>query len=185
MIKTLDIIRENNMIPINSPYVHLNKKTLFKRWDLMPRYLAIENHFGENDHGWELFRKLRLHQSNEFGDGHTQSEYDQSSRTNFERLIGSVESGGFDRKYPLVVHEEGLTLNKGWQRFVCCLYFGIEEVPCYFDAISPNPSYTLTWLQEVVGYTSKEIRLIREGHTRLFTKLEPTILATEVDKSDE
>ena len=47
-VKTLDIIRENNMIPKNSAYSHLNIKSLFKRWDLY-RILAIENHYGENN----------------------------------------------------------------------------------------------------------------------------------------
>ena len=105
-IKTLDIIRENNMIPKSSKYKHLNKKVLFKRWDLIPRYLAIENHFGENDYGWDLFRKLRTHQASEFGDGTVQSEYDQSVRTNFESLIESVGANGYDRKHPLVVHDQ-------------------------------------------------------------------------------
>ena len=184
-IKTLDIICENNMIPKHSPHSHLNKKTLFKRWDLITRYLAIENHFGENDYGWELFRKLRTHQASEFGDGTIQSEYDQSVRTNFENLIKSVETSGYDRKYPLIVHETGLRINGGWLRFACCLYFGIDEVPCVFDMLNPNPIYSLTWMKTEVGYTAKEIRLIREGHTRMFAKLKASILSEVNDKSDE
>ena len=76
-IQTLDIIRANNMIPSFNKFHHLNKGKNFNRWDLIPRYLAIENHFGENDFGWEMFRKLRIHQSSEFGDGHAQKLYDQ------------------------------------------------------------------------------------------------------------
>ena len=184
-IKTLDIIRENNMIPKDSPFEHLNKKTLFKRWDLIPRYLAIENHFGENDYGWELFRKLRLHQSSEFGDGHAQSDYDQTARSDYERLIKSVEAAGYNRGYPLIVNEEGFRINKGWLRFACCLYFGIDEIPCVFDTLNPSPSYSLTWMKTEVGYTAKEIRLIREGHTRMFAKLRASILSGNGDKSDE
>ena len=69
-IQTLDIIRANNMIPSFNKFHHLNKGSNFNRWDLIPRYLAIEEHFGENDFGWEMFRKLRIHQSSEFSDGH-------------------------------------------------------------------------------------------------------------------
>ena len=181
-IKTLDIIRENNMIPKSSKYKHLNKNVLFKRWDLIPRYLAIENHFGENDYGWELFRKLRLHQSSEFGDGHAQSDYDQSTRSDFEHLIKSVETTGYNRNYPLIVNEEGLRINKGWLRFACCLYFGIDEIPCVFDMINPNPSYSLTWMRSEVGYTASELGLIRDAHDRMFTKLESTILNTDTDE---
>ena len=181
-IKTLDIICENNMIPKDSPYRHLNKRVQFKRWDLIPRYLAIENHFGENDYGWDLFRKLRIHQASEFGGGIVQSEYDQSVRTNYENLIKSVEIDGYDRKHPLIVHEKGLRINGGLLRFVCCLYFGIDEIPCVFDMFNPNPSYSLNWMRSEVGYTTSELKLIREGRDRLFTKLESTILNIETDE---
>ena len=181
-IKTLDIIRENNMIPKSSKYKHLNKKVLFKRWDLIPRYLAVENHFGENDYGWDLFRKLRTHQASEFGDGTAQSEYDQSVRTNFESLIESVGANGYDREHPLVVHEKGLRINGGLLRFTCCLWFGIDEIPCVFDMINPNPSYSLTWMRSEVGYTASELKLIRDAHDRMFTKLESTILNIEIDE---
>ena len=59
-IKTLDIIRANNMIPSFNKFSSLNKGTQFDRWDLIPRYLAIEEHFNENEYGWEMFRKLRI-----------------------------------------------------------------------------------------------------------------------------
>jgi len=174
-VKTLDIIRENNMIPKNSAYSHLNIKSLFKRWDLVPRYLAIENHYGENNFGWELFRKLRLHQSREFGDGTGQTLYDQTTRTNFESLIDSIKNG-YNREFPIVVNETGLRINKGWLRFACCLFFNIDEIPCKFDTLNPNPSYSKTWMVTEVGYNKKEMDLIEDGYTRIFTKLEKTIL---------
>ena len=174
-IKTLDIICENNMIPKDSNYAYLNKKKSFKRWDLVPRYLAIENHFGENDYGWSLFRKLRLHQSREFGDGTSQSIYDQTTRTNFEKLIDSIKIS-YNRDFPIVVSEKKLRINKGWLRFACCLYFGIDEIPCKLDTLNPNPKYSKSWMIEEVGYTKKEMELILEGHTRIFNKLEKTIL---------
>ena len=54
-------------------------------------YFFFENHFSENDYGWELFRKMRIHQSSEFGDGHKQTDYDQSARTAFERLADNMK----------------------------------------------------------------------------------------------
>ena len=105
-IQTLDIIRANNMIPSFNKFHHLNKGKNFNRWDLIPRYLAIENHFGENDFGWEMFRKLRIHQSSEFGDGHAQKLYDQTARTDFESLIESVKKHGFKRRFALVVNQD-------------------------------------------------------------------------------
>ena len=177
-IKTLNIIRENNMIPKSSEYSNLNKKSLFKRWDLIPRYLAIENHYGENDYGWDLFRKLRLHQSSEFGDGTAQTLYDQTTRTNFETLIESIKIG-YNRDYPIVVNETGLRINKGWLRFACCLYFQIDEIPCKFDTLNPNPSYSKSWMMTEVGYTNDEMLLIEESYLRIFEKLSGNILYNE------
>ena len=177
-IKTLDIIRENNMIPKSSEYSNLNKKSLFKRWDLIPRYLAIENHYGENDYGWDLFRKLRLHQSSEFGDGTAQTLYDQTTRTNFETLIESIKIA-YNRDYPIVVNETGLKINKGWLRFACCLYFQIDEIPCKFDTLNPNPSYSKSWMMTEVGYTNDEMLLIEESYLRIFEKLSGNILYNE------
>ena len=116
------------MIPKSSEYSSLNKKVCLKG-EIIPRYLAIENHYGENDYGWDLFLKLRLHQSSEFGDGTAQTLYDQTTRTNFETLIESIKIG-YNRDYPIVVNETGLRINKGWLRFACCLYFQIDEIPC-------------------------------------------------------
>jgi hypothetical protein len=164
------------MIPVSNQFAHLNKRNLFKRWDLMPRYLAIENHFGENDYGWELFRKLRIHQSSEFGEGHSQKLYDQSVRDGFERLIESVKVSGYDRSYPLVLNEDKLLITKGWLRFACCLYFEIEEIPCKFDVIDPDPNYSLNWMQTDVGYDSREINLIVNCRDRLFEKIKNKIL---------
>ena len=177
-IKTLDIIRENNMIPKSSEYSNLNKKSLFKRWDLIPRYLAIENHYGENDYGWDLFRKLRLHQSSEFGDGTAQTLYDQTTRTNFETLIESIKIG-YNRDYPIVVNETGLRINKGWLRFACCLYFQVDVIPCKFDTLNPNPSYSKSWMMTEVGYTNDEMLLIEESYLRIFEKLSGNILYNE------
>ena len=185
-IKTLDIIRENNMIPAFNKFSKLNKTDeSFNRWDLMPRYLAIENHFGENDYGWEMFRKLRLHQSSEFGDGGGQKLYDQSAREDFERLIDSMKATGYNRNYPLVVTEEGLRITKGWLRFSCCLYFEMDTIPCKFDVIDPGSNYDLNWMQTDAGYTSNEVGLIVTARDRLFEKLEKNILSAPVDKSDE
>ena len=75
----------------------------------------------ENDYGWDLFRKLRLHQSSEFGDGTAQTLYDQTTRTNFETLIESIKIG-YNRDYPIVVNEK-LKINKGWLRFSLLLVF--------------------------------------------------------------
>ena len=183
-IQTLDIIRANNMIPSFNKFHHLNKGKNFNRWDLIPRYLAIENHFGENDFGWEMFRKLRIHQSSEFGDGHAQKLYDQTARTDFESLIDSVKKHGFKRRFALVVNQDNLKITKGWLRFACCLYFEIDTIPCKYDTIDPSDGYDLNWMQNDVGYETKEINQIVACRDRIFNKIESKILDVVIEDEE-
>lgn len=184
-IQTLDIIRANNMIPSFNKFHHYNKGSNFNRWDLIPRYLAIEEHFGENDFGWEMFRKLRIHQSCEFSDGHGQKLYDQTARNEFEILIDSVKKHGFKRRFPLIINHENFKITKGWLRFACCLYFQIDKIPCKYDTIDPTDGYDLNWMQNEVGYTSKEMNQIVSCRDRIFEKLESSILDVVIEEDAE
>ena len=47
-VKSVDVIKANGMIPESSPLAEYNYEGVeFHRWDLVVRYLAIENHFSE------------------------------------------------------------------------------------------------------------------------------------------
>tara|TARA_A100001037_G_scaffold244817_1_gene225972 strand:+ start:112692 stop:113225 length:534 start_codon:yes stop_codon:yes gene_type:complete len=173
------------MIPSFNKFSHLNKGTDFNRWDLIPRYLAIEEHFGENDYGWEMFRKLRLHQSSEFADGSAQTLYDQSARTDFEVLIDSMQKHGYKRRFALIVNQDNLKITKGWSRFACCLYFEIDTIPCKYDTIDPTEGYDLNWMQNDVGYETKEINQIVACRDRIFDKIESKILDVVIDEEDD
>ena len=184
-IQTLDIIRANNMIPSFNKFHHLNKGSNFNRWDLIPRYLAIEEHFGENDFGWEMFRKLRIHQSSEFSDGHGQKLYDQTARNEFEVLIESVKKHGFKRRFPLIINHENFKITKGWLRFACCLYFEIDKIPCKYDTIDPTDGYDLNWMLNEVGYDTKEINQIVACRDRIFDKIESDILDVVIEDEED
>ena len=174
-VKAVDVIKANGMIPESSPLAEYNYEGVeFHRWDLIVRYLAIENHFSENDYGWELFRKMRIHQSSEFGDGHKQTDYDQSARTAFERLADNMKHQGYNKSNPIPIHAESLRLNGGAPRFVCALYFGLERIPCVLDYFDPDVNYPIGWFKEH-GFTVGEIQLIKDGHLRLFERLEDYI----------
>ena len=174
-VKAVDVIKANAMIPESLPLAEYNYEEVeFHRWDLIVRYLAIENHFSENDYGWELFRKMRIHQSSEFGDGHKQTDYDQSARTAFERLADNMKHQGYNKKFPIPIHAESLRLNGGAQRFMCALYFGLEKIPCVLDYFDPDVNYTIRWFKEH-GFEKAEIQLIKTGHLRLLERFEEYI----------
>jgi hypothetical protein len=174
-VKVVDVIKANSMIPESSSLSeHNNEEVEFHRWDLVVRYLALENHFSESDYGWEFFRKMRVQQSSEFGDGHRQTEYDQSARTAFEKLADNMKHQGYDKKYPIPVHAESLRLNDGGQRFVCALYFKLEKFPCVLDYFDPDVNYPINWFSEH-GFEKEEIQLIKDGHIRMFEHMDDYI----------
>lgn len=171
VIKISEIVKQNSMIPKNSPLAEYNNTEVeFHRWDLIVRYLAIENHYGENDYGWRLYRQMRIHQSAEFGDGTVQSDYDQSARRGFEELMDSVKNKGYKRKYPIPVNADTLRLNGGAQRLMCCVYFGIDEIPVIVDYFDPDTDYSLEWFI-MNGFDSSDIELIKEGQIRMLEKM--------------
>jgi hypothetical protein len=171
VLKISEIVKENSMIPESSSLSRYNNEEVeFHRWDLIVRYLAIENHLGENDYGWRLYRNLRIHQSAEFGDGTVQSDYDQTARRGFEELIDSVKLKGYKRKYPIPVNSDTLRLNGGAQRLMCCIYFGIDEIPVIVDHFDPDANYPLDWFT-LHGFEADDIQLIKDGQIRMFEKM--------------
>ena len=100
-------------------------------------------------------------------------------------LIDSIQKHGFRRKYPLIVNEDTLHITKGWLRFACCLYFEIDTIPCRYDVLDPEADYGLNWMQNDVGYDSKEMNQIAGCRDRIFEKIESKILDVEIEDDEE
>ena len=64
-----------------------NVLTGFNRYDMIVRLLAIENYYGKNDFGWDLYRKQQ--NTRKGGDW-------QNAESRFRALIKSYEENGYD-----------------------------------------------------------------------------------------
>ena len=68
--------------------------------------------------------------------------------------------------------------------YIESLIFGIDKIPCKYDTIDPTDGYDLNWMQNEVGYTSKEINQIVACRDRIFSKIEPSILDVIIEDEE-
>ena len=82
------------------------------------RYVAVEEHFGENDFGKALYAKANRLQN-------VQQDF-----ARFQTLIGSIETKGYDMRCGIYVDLDRNCFN-GTHRLALCVWFGVAEIPVY------------------------------------------------------
>lgn len=135
----------------------------FNRYDTLVRYLAVENFYGKNDFGFEMYLKM---QKLRLGKHFPQLDYLES----FKSLIRRFENVGYDDDYPLLVSNE-LKLLDGSHRFALVLYHETPNI-----CISPVKSlknitinYGIDWFREK-GFSAQEIAVLQSTFDRLEAK---------------
>ena len=97
----------------------------FARSDFFVRLLAIENYYGKNDFGIDIYNKMQKQKGAKAFD---------RGKCSFCNIVESFEKNGFilhENNY--IVMNKVLRLTAGAHRLACCLYFYIESVPFYVD----------------------------------------------------
>lgn len=129
--------------------------TKYNRYDVFVRCLAIDNYYGKNDYGFDMYnkmQKLRVGTADGYED-------------RFRKLIASIEENGFDTEYPINL-AEGI-LCDGSHRSSCLLQFGIEDVP-YEDRNKKRVSYKKEWFNS--RFSKEEINRIEAKRLEIFDK---------------
>ena len=85
------------------------------------RYAAVEEHYGQNDFGKELYITANRWEN----DAALQADLDR-----FDALIKSIETKGYDMKSIIYVDMDGNCFN-GTHRLALCAWFGIKKIPAY------------------------------------------------------
>ena len=99
----------------------------FRRLDVIIHYMAIEDYYGKNENGWELYSKYER----------TSGRNADKSKAKFINLIKSFEERGCQtEKYPLKISLEIknlklLHVRDGAHRLACSIYFGSKYVYGY------------------------------------------------------
>jgi hypothetical protein len=133
------------------------KKDYFNRMDIIVRYLFIENYFGNNNYGYNLYRKMQKKRVNK-----------NNTSKNFEGLIDSFKSSGFQNN-SVIILDQNLQLIDGSHRLACALYFNINSVPIKIQFSNRPIFYGINWFL-ANGFSRREINLINAKKEELFRK---------------
>ena len=120
------------------------------RCDIIVRLLAIENHYGLNDYGFDLYRKM---QNARVGEG-----YDSRAIPEFEKLIESYDHNGYDKESGIVV-DQHFNLIDGSHRMAMALFHHIPFITANIVNSKHPVEYSIDWFF-MNGFSSDEINLI-------------------------
>ena len=127
------------------------------RWDMVVRYLAIENYYGKNDYGFALYEKM---QRKRMGD-----EWPVQAIPRFKALIESYEKKGYDLDSAVEVNEK-LELWDGSHRMALGLYFKQSLLKVKICHGLPSVAYSRDWFIEK-GFTQEELDHIKDKDVEL------------------
>ncbi|MFK7810737.1 MAG: hypothetical protein AB8F74_23215 [Saprospiraceae bacterium] len=146
--------------------LHQTAQGSFNRYDTIVRLLAVEEVYGLNDFGWNLY--LKMQQTREEAFNKHIKELDVF-KADFLRLINSVEKNGFDKKYPILTNAKGM-LSDGSHRLACSLYFEVEEVVLKRDKNDHSDvNYGLNWFAQN-GFSDLECTRLKQRFEQIQTE---------------
>lgn len=129
------------------------------------RYLAVENYFGKNDCGYEIYKKAL--------EAYCGRETAEKRLENFRRLIQSWERSGYLADSTILIDEKGEIID-GAHRITLARYFRTDRVLC--DVYQTSEKY-LEWIGSGAllpqdkaaqfGFTDKEIEMMEEAYQRI------------------
>lgn len=118
----------------------------FNAVDVAVKYLAIENYYGKNTYGFELYRKMQIKR---IGENWTER---------FKNLIRSFE-GGMDMT-SWIEADVNYSIHDGAHRLALALYHNYDNIHVrVFDVEVQRRTYNLEWFVDN-GFTNEEIHLI-------------------------
>lgn len=130
------------------------KGDIYNAVDIAVKYLAVENYYGINNYGFELYNKLQFYRIH------------QNWEKRFINLIESVEKG-YDYN-SFIDTDLTYSIHDGAHRVALCLFHDIEQIKIkIFNTFLYRRNYDLSWLLKY--FTKDEINIIK---TKLSTLLE-------------
>ena len=122
------------------------------------RYVAVEEHFGENNFGKALYAKAN----------HLQNTQQDFAR--FEALIGSIETKGYDKRYGLYVDLDGNCFN-GTHRLALCVWFGVTDIPVYIVKRHLNQP-SVQEMKAYYGLSDQDYEQLEQAYRRMRERIQ-------------
>jgi len=136
----------------------------FNRYDTIVRMLAIGEHFGKNDYGWNLYTKMQLLRNKKNPEQIELATYQEP----FEELIENMNQGGYDSKFPIYSNNDNQLMD-GSHRLACALYFDEKEIHVK-RAEQTKVDYSRDWFE--ANFTSTEVNQIQNAFDQVIKKVD-------------
>ena len=124
------------------------------------RYVFIEEYYGENNFGKNLYIKANHFPTEEIGKDDVQR---------FENLIHSVETEGYYKKSVIYVDKNNVCFN-GTHRLALCVYHGIPEIPTILVKRRLKVE-SVEKIREWYDLSDEEYNLLEQAYNRMREKI--------------
>lgn len=150
-------------------------------YDVAVRSLFIDQFYGKNDFGYELYKKMHTVRGN-YGEVNESEEYYKNQRKNnrvathggareehsiaqFRNLCNLVDDNGFDPSSVIMGDQRLVNIN-GSHRIALALYNDLDYISTEVHRLISHRAYTIDWFWKN-GFTSEEIALIHSKMNQL------------------
>ena len=123
----------------------------FNRLDIVVRYLAIENYYGLNNYGFDLYKKMQAARIN--------NDWVDESLDKFKKLISSYQNNGYDNTSTIILNKEA-KLWDGSHRIALGLYHNLYDINCLMTQSSIQVDYSENWFI-INDFDDSELCLIK------------------------
>lgn len=144
-------------IEVGELFFQHNGESDFMRYDMIVRLLAVENYFGENDFGFDLYRRMQGARINK--------NWVEPAVKRFRMLIQSYEKNGYDEKSSIILDQD-LHLVDGSHRMAMAMYYGIQNITVSVRPKKYNIFYGIEWFH-VNGFSDKECEILTDKYHEL------------------
>lgn len=151
-------VLRNTEIPVRDLYLaqyFRNDFTNYMHVDGAVRYLAIENYYGKDNNGFDLYRKMQA-----------PSGFDWTQR--YEKLINSYEKNGFKDDNVLELDEHFAVMD-GSHRLTLALYAQQEFIKAKIFKCERNRNFDYDWFWKN-DFSSQECHIIKAKSQEMFEK---------------
>lgn len=139
----------------------------FNRYDMIVRLLAIENYYGKNDYGFEMYRKMQEARHAIGWEG---------AVDRFRALIKSYEENGYDDASEILL-DKNLHLWDGSHRLALAFYYKKFQISCAVDPVTHIVYYGIDWFIEH-DFTIDEISRIQAKYEQLKREIQVPFICT-------
>ncbi len=144
-------------------FAYQYKNNKFNRYDIVVRYLAIEEFFGKNNIGFNLYKKMQEKRGFIKRVDHKNKE---DSLERFKKLIKNIEKNGFD-EYSFIPVDKNQAIMDGSHRVSLALFFDIKLLPIKIYRKKFEVDYSIDWFRKN-DFSDEEINIIKRKKEKIF-----------------